>query len=676
MSRHRLLAASAFWFVLCFQGLLRGQDADLIALQEAAMKAAAAKVAPSIVQIQTSGGLDIIKTSGRKGGVIRKGVGPTTGVIVDPDGYIISSAFNFVNKPTEIFVAVPGKKDRYVAKVVANDHTRMLTLLKIEEKGLPVPEAAPKKEIQVGQWSLALGRTWSSVDDPPSISVGIISAVERIWGKAIQTDAKVSPVNYGGPLVDIKGRVQGILVPASPRGEGETAGIEWYDSGIGFAIPLEDINRVLPLLKSGKNLKRGFLGITPKSRDIYSTPAIIGTVQPESTAARAGLKPGDEIIEIDGKKITRQAQLMHALGNKYEKDTISLKVKRGDKVLTFNNLTLGGQAASFQHAFLGILPMRDDSTPGVEIRYVFAKSPAAIAGLKAGDRILSIAQGKNKPQPIRNREFLINILNRVMPGVELTFNVERKGGKKEDVVVKLGKMIGVIPDKLPQPASKKNATPNKKAGKVETGILERRNGSGDHTYWVYVPEKYDAKIAHAVLVWLHPAGQGTKKELTAMLELWAPYCDDHHMIMIAPQAANETGWLRSESAVVEEAIRDVASQYTVDRQRVVAHGMGVGGQLAFYLGFENRDVIRGVATTGAMIAEGAAKPNVANQRLAFFIVAGDKDPRLPAIRNTRNSLADHNYPLFYKEIKEMGHQYLDRETLEQMVRWIDALDRI
>src|SRR5256885_2038084 len=72
---------------------------------------------------------------------------------------------------------------------------------------------------------------------PPSVSVGIVSALGRMYGKAVQTDAKVSPVNYGGPLVGIDGRVQGVLVPASPRGDSDAAGVEWYDSGIGFAIP-------------------------------------------------------------------------------------------------------------------------------------------------------------------------------------------------------------------------------------------------------------------------------------------------------------------------------------------------------------------------------------------------------------------------------------------------------
>src|SRR5208282_3290185 len=124
---------------------------DLEALQEKAMKAAVARVAPCVVQIETSGGSDVIGT-GFGGPQVRKGTGPTTGLIVAADGYVISSAFNFADKPSAIFVAVPGRKDRLVAKTVATDHTRMLTLLKIEAKGLPVPTPAPKKDIKVGEW--------------------------------------------------------------------------------------------------------------------------------------------------------------------------------------------------------------------------------------------------------------------------------------------------------------------------------------------------------------------------------------------------------------------------------------------------------------------------------------------------------------------------------------------
>src|SRR5262249_5780694 len=163
----------------------------------------------SVVQIQTQGGGDMVAV-GPKGLVFRKALGPTTGLVVSEDGYIISSAFNFLNNPATIIVAVPGHKESYLARRVATDRSRMLTLLKIDKAGLPVPEAVPAKELRVGQCAVALGRTLDlKKDQPPSVSVGIVSALHRVWGKAIQTDAKVSPLNYGGPLIDVLGRVQG-----------------------------------------------------------------------------------------------------------------------------------------------------------------------------------------------------------------------------------------------------------------------------------------------------------------------------------------------------------------------------------------------------------------------------------------------------------------------------------
>src|SRR5262249_11652492 len=153
-------------------------------------KAAVKKAAPAVVQINTLGGTDIV-VGGARGTQIRKAIGPTTGVIIAADGYVISSAFNFVNQPKTILVSVPGHKKPYRAKVLANDDSRMLPLLTIEATGLPVPASVPKKEIKVGQWSIALGRTLDpNISNLPSISVGIVSALDRIWGKAIQTDGK------------------------------------------------------------------------------------------------------------------------------------------------------------------------------------------------------------------------------------------------------------------------------------------------------------------------------------------------------------------------------------------------------------------------------------------------------------------------------------------------------
>src|SRR5262245_59947840 len=108
---------------VCF---VRAADDDPDALRDQAIQAAVAKVAPYTVQIETAGGADMIVSGGQGRPTIRKGHGPTTGVIVGADGYIITSSFNFVNKPTDIFVTVPGQQQRFVGKAVAKDTTRML----------------------------------------------------------------------------------------------------------------------------------------------------------------------------------------------------------------------------------------------------------------------------------------------------------------------------------------------------------------------------------------------------------------------------------------------------------------------------------------------------------------------------------------------------------------------
>ena len=683
-------------------------QAELNELQEKALKAAVAKVAPGVVQIETSGGSDVISTGGR-GMQVRKGVGPTTGVVVAPDGYVISSAFNFANKPTAIFVTVPGHKERYVAKVVANDLTRMLTLLKIEAKDLAVPAVAPKKDIKIGQSALAVGRTLDRHDDRelngmPSISYGIVAALHRIWDKALQTDAKVSPVNYGGPLVNIYGQVLGILVPASPNDDGATAGHEWYDSGIGFAIYMEDVMAALPRLREGKDLRRGLLGITMQGADQFGVPPTVATVAPDSAALRAGLKQGDVIVEVDGKPVKSQAQLLHATGGKYEGDSVNLGIKRGNETIKLDNIKLAGTLTSYPHPFLGVLPMRDDPEPGEEVRYVYPGSPADAAGLKAGDRLMKIAVGGQPLQmPIAGRDSLTNTLNRLQPGTEVTLEVLRKADKKtETVKIKLGVLPETIPDKLPELASLKRALEAPKAPviqpkgapkvepkpepkpeekkedrKQEVGLLKRTNAARDHEYALYVPGKggeFQKNIAHAVLVWLHPVGKGKDKDLEDFAALWQDYCDDHHIILVMPKSENENGWLPSESDAVIGIVQETIGTYTPDRQRIVAHGMGVGGQFAYYLGFQARDLFRGVATTGAVMTS-PVKDNVPNQRLQFFIAAGGKDPLVKDIQESKTKLAGNKFSVIYRESPEGGHQYLDSKTLGELARWIDSLDR-
>jgi S1-C subfamily serine protease/predicted esterase len=518
-----------------------------------------------------------------------------------------------------------------------------------------------------------------------------VSALGRIWGKAIQTDAKVSPVNYGGPLIDIQGRVLGVLVPASPRAQDETAGMEWYDSGIGFAIPLEDVNAVLPRLREGRDLKRGLLGIVPKNPpEKYDALPEIASVLPDSAAARAGMRAGDIVTEVDGMRVVRQAQVMHVIGNKYEGDVVSVKIKRGKEEIRLNELRLAGALVTFARGFLGILPMRDDPEAGVEVRYVYPGSSADRAGLKATDRILKA--GLDTLKPVAGRDHLMAFVGSVPADTEIQLQVRRAGVKDPmTLTAKLGEFPDAVPVELPKTSGfgkalkerkgTRPAVPPKEAEKKEVskksdvGLLKRSTAAGDHEYWLYVPENYDPNVSHALVVWLHPAGKVGDRDIEAFVNTWSGDCADRHFIVLGPKSENESGWLASEADVVLEEVQAVMEQYTIDPQRVVVHGMANGGQMAFYLGFHSRNVVRGVAVTGAALTI-QPPDNLPSQRLSFFVVAGDKDPLAKSIMETKPKLAKQKFSVVYREIPDMGRQYLDAQTLEEIIRWIDSLDRL
>jgi serine protease Do len=713
---------------------------------EKAMKAAAAKVAPTIARIETTGGAEAIWGSGRKGPEVmfRRGTGATTGLVVDANGYVITSSFNFVGKPTDIFVTVPGKP-RVVAKIVGTDATRMLTMLKIDQTGLPVPEFFPKKEVEVGMWSIALGRTLNpDLAQPPSINGGIVSATNRVWGKAIQTDAKTSPVNYGGPLVAIDGRVMGVVVPISPSSDTETAGFEWHDAGIGFAIPLEDVMKVVPKLKEGTpdkpvTLRPGMIGITFREPDQFTMGCTIDTIAPDTPADKVGLKVGDNIVEADGKPVLNQAQLFHQLRAKYEGEQISLKVKRGDKVEEFKEIKLAAAQTNIDSGFLGVLVMRDDPELGVEIRFIYPKSAAERAGLKVGDRIMSVQArpaGGIEPKPkepkvpkiepkmpgappagprkFSGRDQFIGIMQNFRAGAALVLEVKRKdGGKTDNVDVFLGQFPDEIPAELPKESSSGKALvapkpvdaapgdpipkkadakkddakkeekkeeakkDDKEKEKPKTGLQKIEGvGAAQRKFWVYVPENYDPNISHGLIVWLHPAERGGGRDADDMIKIWDVFCEDHNFIMIGPTAGQPTGWVAGEVEGVMEDLRWVRTRYTIDGKRIIAHGQGVGGQMAYYLAINKREVIRGAVPVGAVLASNPKEP-VANQRVEFLVIAGGKDPLAKEIAEAPKKLAEKKYKALYREMPITGKEYVndDREVFLQMIRWMDTLDK-
>jgi len=364
---------------------------DVDTLEGRAFRAAVERVAPSVVCIETVGGLE------RVGRVLFESA-PATGLVVDPQGYVVSSSLPFLNQPDSILARLPDGT-RKPAQLVATDHSRMIVLLKIEtDQPLAVPEVVPEAEIRVGQWAIAVGRTFDA--DRTNISVGIVSALNRVWGKAIQTDAAVSPNNYGGPLIDVHGRVLGVLVPLSPEGRSEIAGVRWYDSGIGFAIAASHVLKILPKLKQGEDLYPGVMGISFLAGNLSTAEPVIAACHPNSPAREAGLKPADRIVEIDGRPIVRASQVKEELGRRYAGDTL---LRDDQRVET--ELKLAAKLEPYERPFLGILPMRaaaaGDRSAGVVVRYVYPEGPAARAGVEPGDVLVSLGG-----EPIENHDQL------------------------------------------------------------------------------------------------------------------------------------------------------------------------------------------------------------------------------------------------------------------------------
>lgn len=620
-------------------------------LEERAMKAAVSAVSPSVVRIETVGGLETVEG-------LLVGTGPTTGLVVSEDGYVISSAFNFAQKPSSILVTLPDGS-RASAEIVSRDVNRMLVLLKVKtDQPLTPPKIVPRQEMRVGQWAIAVGRTFEK--SRPNVSVGIISAVNRIWGKAIQTDAKISPSNYGGPLIDIRGSVLGILVPMSPEEQDEIAGAEWYDSGIGFAIPMADIGPHLERMKRGEDLKPGLLGISLKNGDIYSLPAELAAVQTKSPAAAAGLKSGDLIRQVDGEPIERQAQLKHALGRRYAGEQISLVVARGSELMT-KTLTLTDHLEPYEHAFLGLLPRRDwDAEPGVVVRLVYPGSPAERAGLQPADRLLRIGEAV-----LTDLGSAHQALASFEPGGRTRILV-RRGDQDLEFDVEFAALPSDIPADLPAARDPREPAQERPAvGTIDLKLPEEQN----HCL-AYVPETYRPDVRYGLLVWLHEPGGFDKDQLLAR---WKDHCDRADLILLAPQSADPQRWQSTELEFIRKSIDNVLANYQVDRTRIVVHGYQAGGALAYLVAFGHRDLIRGVAPVDALVPIRTSLPeNDPVLRLAVYGAASSKSRLAPRIRESFERLRAKKFPVILRETEG----YLTDEQIAELVRWIDTLDRI
>ncbi len=654
------------------------------AAEEQAFRRAALSVGKSVVRIQTVGGVD------RVGGVLT-GTAATTGVVVSEDGFIVSSAFNFISKPSTILVHVEGERP-FAARLVATDHLRMLTLLKVETGGLTPLRVGGGKKVDVGQWAIAVGRTYDSPD--PSVSIGIVSAVNRVWGKAIQTDAKVSPVNYGGPLIDVSGEALGVIVPLSPSAKEETAGVEWYDSGIGFAIPMDDVLAAAARLKKGKDLFPGLLGVNMKEGGIDERPTI-DHVRYDSPAEHAGIKAGDILAEIDGHAIGRHDEIKQVLGRKYAGDKAAVVVRRGDSTI-HAEATLADVLLPYEPGFLGILPARlaaDQKEHGVAVRYVFPHSAAEQAGIAVGDHI---EQWNGKE--IANADQLSSAVRLLRPGTSAKAVIER-GGTRRTIKVKLIADIETVPRDLPAFRASSNAASKNKSQKSatekngdksaekdeekkptaekkpRTGLFhDALPGDSAPTYWAYVPESYSPRDAWGLVVWIAPARDSMEATILAR---WQTLCEERRLILLAPLPAETSGFNPNDLVGSRQVIDHFVQTYRVDRNRIVAHSFAMGGRFAAAFAFENREQIRGLALASSLLSAPPPESHP-NFPFRFFLSYPDIGAARERFRGISKVLREMKYAVTLQTTNAAGRAviYPDADAIAELARWIDSLDRI
>jgi serine protease Do len=261
-----------------------------------------------------------------------------SGVIVSKDGHILTNN-HVVDGADEIKVALLSGKREYTAKVVGRDPKTDLAVLKIDAGDLPPLTLAASDKVAVGDVVLAVGNPFGLGQ---TVTMGIVSATRRggmgieEYEDFIQTDASINPGNSGGALVDTNGRLVGICTAILSRTGG--------NQGVGFAVPMDLARNVMEQILRKGRVVRGYLGVSiqdvsPELRKEFAVPegrgALIGGVTDGGSAADAGLKSGDVIVEFDGKPVADSRDLKLMVGQAEPGAKVDVKVLRDGKEKSF-----------------------------------------------------------------------------------------------------------------------------------------------------------------------------------------------------------------------------------------------------------------------------------------------------------------------------------------------------
>jgi len=324
----------------------RDQTAAVSEGRRSAITRAVDRVAPAVVTVQTEA-KERVQTDplfdwffgGRNESRVVPGLG--TGFIIGTDGVIVTNAHVVAGAQKVSVMLRDGTV--YPAELLGTDETNDIAVLRIKARGLPVVSLGNSSEVMTAEWAIAIGNPYGFVlgNAEPTVTVGVVSGVGRnLIARAdgpgsyldmIQTDAAINPGNSGGPLVNADGDVIGVNSSIySPSGG---------SVGIGFAIPINRVRRVVDDLVAHGAVRRPWIGVRLKYpdgnnvRDAISVGAVIASVTPSSPAARAGLLPADAILTAGSRTIHNPYDWEAVLLDLRVGEAIALRVRRAARDL-------------------------------------------------------------------------------------------------------------------------------------------------------------------------------------------------------------------------------------------------------------------------------------------------------------------------------------------------------
>ncbi|MBW1676252.1 MAG: DegQ family serine endoprotease [Deltaproteobacteria bacterium] len=260
-----------------------------------------------------------------------------SGFFIDKEGYIVTNN-HLIENADKIKVKLKNGKE-HDAEIVGRDVKTDIALIKIKSwRDFQAVKWGDSDALKVGEWVVAIGSPFGLEH---TVTAGIVSAKGRVIGSGpyddfIQTDASINPGNSGGPLINMKGEVIGINTAIVSRSGGNV--------GIGFAIPINLARGIIKQLKASGTVTRGWLGVsiqdlTPDLAEYYGVKdgkgALIGEVFEGDPADKAGIRPKDVVIEVDGDKIEDSRDLSQKIAEIRVGDKITIKAVRSGKELTF-----------------------------------------------------------------------------------------------------------------------------------------------------------------------------------------------------------------------------------------------------------------------------------------------------------------------------------------------------